>query len=53
MVRRWLYFAAMRLTRSTGVRAWYQRKKAQDKDRGKGALIAIARKIVEAPIGRG
>jgi transposase len=48
LVRRWLYFAAMRLTQRPGVREWYQQKKAKDKDHGKGALIAIARKLALA-----
>jgi transposase len=48
LVRRWLYFAAMRLAQRAGVRAWYQAKKAKDKDRGKGALIAVARKLALA-----
>lgn len=48
IVRRWLYFAAMRMVQSGPVRRWYEAKKAKDKDRGKGALIAVARKLVLA-----
>ena len=48
LVRRWLYFAAMRLAQRAGVRAWYQAKKTKDQDRGKGALIAVARKLALA-----
>ncbi len=48
IVRRWLYFAAMRLSQDPDVRRWYEAKKAKDKDRGTGALIAIARKLALA-----
>jgi transposase len=48
MVRRWLYFAAMRMSQDPDVRRWYEAKKAKDKDRGTGALIAIARKLALA-----
>jgi hypothetical protein len=33
---------------SLPVRRWYEAKKAKDKDRGKGALIAVARKLTLA-----
>jgi transposase len=48
IVRRWLYFAAMRTSQSEFVRPWFEAKKAKDKDRGKGALIAVARKLALA-----
>ena len=48
MVRRWLYFAAMRLSQDPDVRRWYEAKKAKDQDRGTGALIGIARKLALA-----
>jgi transposase len=48
IVRRWMYFAAMRATRSVFVKPWFQAKKARDKDRGNGALIAVARKLALA-----
>jgi transposase len=48
IVRRWLYFAAMRASQSEFVRPWFEAKKAKDKDRGKGALIAVARKLALA-----
>ena len=48
MVRRWLYFAAMRLSQDPDVRRWYEAKKAKDQDRGTGALIAVARKLALA-----
>ena len=48
IVRRWMYFAAMRTAQSVFVRRWFQAKKAKDKDRGNGALIAVARKLALA-----
>jgi transposase len=48
IVRRWLYFAAMRLSQDPDVRRWFEAKKAKDKDKGTGALIAIARKLALA-----
>ena len=48
MVRRWLYFAAMRMSQDPDVRRWYEAKKAKDQDRGTGALIGIARKLALA-----
>ncbi|MBI3468074.1 MAG: transposase [Planctomycetes bacterium] len=48
IVRRWLYFAAMRKVQAAPVRAWYEAKKARDKDRGKGALIAVMRRLALA-----
>ena len=48
IARRWLYFAAMRMAQVPEVRPWYEAKKAKDGDRGKGALIAIMRKLATA-----
>jgi transposase len=48
IVRKWLYFAAMRTSRLASVRPWFEQKKTKDKDRGKGALIAVARKLALA-----
>jgi transposase len=48
IVRRWLYFAAMRMSQDPAVRPWYEAKKAKDGDRGTGALIGIARKLALA-----
>ena len=48
IVRRWLYFAAMRLSQEPDVRRWYEAKKAKDQDRGTGALIGITRKLALA-----
>ena len=48
IVRRWLYFAAMRTSQSPWVRPWFEAKKARDQGRGKGALIAVCRKLALA-----
>ena len=48
IVRRWMYFAAMRTRQSVFVKPWFEAKKAKDKDRGNGALIAVARKLALA-----
>jgi transposase len=48
VVRRWLYFAAMRTAQKPEVRPWYEAKKAKDGDRAMGALIGIARKLALA-----
>jgi transposase len=48
IVRRWMYFAAMRTAQSVYVKPWFEAKKAKDKDRGNGALIAVARKLALA-----
>ena len=48
LVRRWMYFAALRTAQSPFVKPWYDAKKAKDKDRSNGALIAIARKLALA-----
>jgi hypothetical protein len=50
-VRRWLYFAAMRATQDPNVRRWYEAMKARDGDRGKGALIGVARRLALALYG--
>ena len=51
IVRRWLYFAAMRAIQDPNVRRWYEAKKAKDGDRGKGALLGVARKLALALYG--
>ena len=48
IARRWLYFAAMRQIQDSPVRRWYEAKKAKDQGRGKGALIAVMRKLALA-----
>jgi len=44
-VRRWLYFAAMRLARQALVAGWYEVKKGDRPKGGKRALIAVMRKL--------
>jgi transposase len=44
-VRRWLYYAAMRLVQKPRVHAWYEAKKGHREKGGKRALIAVARKL--------
>jgi len=48
LARRWLYFAAMRVVQEPAVRPWFEAKKAKDKGRGQGALLAVARKLMLA-----
>lgn len=48
LARRWLYFAALRVVQQAPVRAWYEAKKAKDQDRGKGAVVAVMRKLALA-----
>jgi len=47
-VRRWLYFAALRLTAQSPVSRWYRRKKAKDGERAKRAVIGVMRKLALA-----
>jgi transposase len=46
--RQWLYFAALRLVQKAGVQRWFQAKKAKDGQQGKGALVAVMRRLVLA-----
>lgn len=46
--RQWLYFAALRLVQKAGVQRWFQAKKAKDGGQGKGALVAVMRRLVLA-----
>lgn len=48
LARRWIYFAALRLVQDPAVCPWYEAKKARDKGRGRGAVIAVARKLALA-----
>jgi transposase len=48
LTRRWLYLAALRLIKAEGVREWYQAKKQRDGGDGKGAVVAVMRKLVLA-----
>lgn len=45
IVRRWLYFAALRAVKTSAARDWYQAKKAKDQGRGKRALVGVMRKL--------
>lgn len=47
-VRRWLYYAALRLCRQEGVQAWYAAKKARDGGGAGRALVGLARKLALA-----
>jgi transposase len=47
LVRRWLYFAAMRMVQHPDVRRWYEAKKSKDNGSGR-ALIGVARKLALA-----
>jgi transposase len=48
LVRRWLYFSALRTVKRPEVVRWYEAKKAKDKGRSKGALVAVMRKLALA-----
>ncbi|MGZ3303787.1 MAG: transposase [Isosphaeraceae bacterium] len=43
--RQWLYFAALRLIQTCGVRPWYEAKKARDEDDARRAVVAVMRKL--------
>jgi transposase len=47
-VRRWMYFAALRLIARGPVARWYQRKKAEDEERAKRLVIGVMRKLALA-----
>ena len=44
-VRRWLFFAAMRLVQKAEVAEWYQVEKGQRAKGGTRALVAVMRKL--------
>ncbi len=46
--RRWLYLAALRLSRQAGVREWYLAKKSRDGQEAKRAVVGVMRKLVLA-----
>jgi len=48
MVRRWMYFAALRLVKTEAVKSWYRIKKSKDAGQVKRALIAVDRKLALA-----
>ena len=45
---RWLYFAGLRAIQKSSLKSWYAAKKLKDKQRGKGAVVAVMRKLALA-----
>ncbi len=48
VVRRWLFFSALRLVQRGPIRGWFEAKKKKDKDRGLGGVVAVMRKLALA-----
>lgn len=48
LARRWLYFSALRAVQTGPVRAWYERKKLRDQNRGGKGMVAVMRKLALA-----
>lgn len=48
LARRWLFFAALRQVQRSPVRAWYEKKKCKDQDRGLKGVIGVMRKLALA-----
>jgi transposase len=48
LVRRWLYFAAMRASQEVEINPWYEAKKKKENGRAGKALVAIMRKLALA-----
>jgi transposase len=46
--RQWLYFAALRLVQRGGVRAWFEAKKAGDREDARRVVVAVMRKLAMA-----
>jgi len=46
--RQWLYFAVLRLVQQSGVRPWYEAKKARNEDDARVAVVAVMRKLAVA-----
>jgi transposase len=46
--RQWLYFAALRLVQKSGVRPWYEAKKAHNEDDARRVVVALMRKLAMA-----
>jgi transposase len=46
--RQWLYFAVLRLIQKSGVRPWYEAKKAHDEGDARRAVVAVMRKLAVA-----
>lgn len=45
LLRRWLYFAALRLSQKAEIKPWYEAKKKKENGRAGKALVAIMRKL--------
>lgn len=48
LLRRWLYFAALRACQDAEIKPWYEAKKKNDNNRGGKAAVAIMRKLALA-----
>jgi transposase len=46
--RQWLYFAVLRLVQTSGVRPWYEAKKARDEVDARRVVVAVMRKLAMA-----
>jgi transposase len=46
--RQWLYFAVLRLVQTSGVRPWYEAKKARDEVDARRVVVAVMRKLAVA-----
>jgi transposase len=46
--RQWLYFAALRLVQRSGVRPWYEAKKARNEEDARRVVVAVMRKLAMA-----
>jgi transposase len=46
--RQWLYFAVLRLIQKSGIRPWYEAKKARNEDDARIAVVAVMRKLAVA-----
>ena len=46
--RQWLFFAALRLVQHSGVRPWYEAKKARNEDDARKVVVAVMRKLAMA-----
>lgn len=46
--RQWMYFAALRLVQRSGVREWFEAKKAGEKNDARRVVVAVMRKLAPA-----
>ena len=46
--RQWLYFAVLRLIQKSGIRPWYEAKKARNENDARIAVVAVMRKLAVA-----